>query len=132
VRYERADRILEEATQLALADLAEPEAAGSALEAAGLALAINEAARILNYVAVSKKGHHAETFLAASSVSRVATATALRAVAEAEFELLGAETFLHEGLDQHVVTSMTTPIAAGTYEIQLNNVARHCLALPRS
>jgi alkylation response protein AidB-like acyl-CoA dehydrogenase len=100
-------------------------------EAAGRAHAANEAARILNYVAVQERIDAGGGTRPAASVSRVATTVAVKQTAETAFELLGQAAFADREADEQLATAVTVPIAAGSYEMQLNNVARLSLQLPR-
>jgi alkylation response protein AidB-like acyl-CoA dehydrogenase len=98
---------------------------------AGRTYALNEAARILNYVAVQERTNDAGGPRPAASVSRVATVIALKAVATASRELVGQEALVDPWIDQQLASAVAVPIAAGSFEMQLNNVARLSLALPK-
>jgi alkylation response protein AidB-like acyl-CoA dehydrogenase len=84
-----------------------------------------------DYVAVEERISDPDGPRPRASLSRVATTQGMKAVAEAGRDLLGAESFLDPEADQMAVAAITTPIASGSYEMQLNNIARLCLALPR-
>jgi len=103
-----------------------------ARELAGRAFATNEAARVLNYVAVQERISAGGGPRPAASVSRVATTVAVRQTADTAFDLLGQSTFLDREIDEQLATAVTVPIAAGSYEMQLNNVARLSLHLARA
>ncbi|MGI8491827.1 MAG: acyl-CoA dehydrogenase family protein [Acidimicrobiales bacterium] len=100
-------------------------------ELAGRAFAANEVARILNYVAVQERITAPRGTRPAASVSRVATTAAVRQSAGAAFDLLGQAVLLDPEADEQLASAVTVPIAAGSYEMQLNNVARLFLGLPR-
>jgi alkylation response protein AidB-like acyl-CoA dehydrogenase len=129
-RFERTARVLDSVVRRATE---EPDGAlaPDAAAIAGRAYAINEAARILNYVAVDERIIDPDGPRPRASVSRVATVRGMKAVAEAGRDILGARSFTDPLADQMAVAAVTTPIASGSYEMQLNNIARLCLDLPR-
>ncbi|MCU4183441.1 acyl-CoA dehydrogenase family protein [Acidiferrimicrobium sp. IK] len=100
-------------------------------ELAGRALAYNEVARVLNYAAVQERISAGEGPRPAASISRVATVTAIRRTAETSLELLGQPALVDPEADEQLATATTVAIAAGSYEMQLNNVARLSLNLPK-
>ena len=70
--------------------------------------------------------------MASASVYRVAAAATELAVAQAFGDLLGTEAFVDESRgDTQWTLGLTAPVAAGALEIQLNNIARFGLGLPK-
>ena len=129
-RFERSARVLDRAVELAWSDPASPPDARDQY-AAGRAFAVNEAARLLNHVAVQERISDTGGPRPAASVSRVATIAGIKLVATTAKELLGQDALLERELDQQTASAVTVSIAAGSLEMQLNNVARLSLALPR-
>lgn len=128
-RFERSARALEAAVAQVRDD---PERFGvRQRELAARAMAANEAARLLNYVAVQERSSVTDGPRPAASVSRVATVDAIKITADTAFNLLGQLTFLDREADEQLATAITVPIAAGSYEMQLNNVARLSLHMPK-
>jgi alkylation response protein AidB-like acyl-CoA dehydrogenase len=129
-RFERTARVLDAVVENSIGTTPEsidPHVAATA----GRALVINEAARILNYVAVDERIEDPDGPRSRASVSRVATIHGMKAVADAGRDILGSTSFVDPLADQIGVAAITTPIASGSYEMQLNNIARLCLNLPR-
>lgn len=129
-RFERTSRVIDWIIRRTMTE------SGSDLDSrlaaiAGRSQVINEAARILNYVAVDERISEPDGPRPRASVSRVATVRGMKVAAEAGRDLLGAESFTDPQADQLSVAAITTPIASGSYEMQLNNIARLCLDLPR-
>jgi alkylation response protein AidB-like acyl-CoA dehydrogenase len=129
-RFERTARVLDSIVRRAIAE-GDGELDSNATVLAGRAQVINEAARILNYAAVDERIEHPDGPRPRASVSRVATIRGMKAVAEAGRDLLGVGSFTDPLADQMSVAAITTPIASGSYEVQLNNIARLCLDLPK-
>jgi alkylation response protein AidB-like acyl-CoA dehydrogenase len=129
-RFERTARVLDAVVTQA-ADDGEGDLSSNAAVIAGRAYVVNEAARILNYVAVDERIEDPDGPRPRASVSRVATVRGMKVVAEAGRDLLGPRSFTDPLADQMAVAAVTTPIASGSYEMQLNNIARLCLDLPR-
>jgi alkylation response protein AidB-like acyl-CoA dehydrogenase len=127
-RFELSARVLDGAVRRAWTD-EEPTEAEQ--EKAGRAYALTEAARMLNYVAVQERATAGDGPRPAASISRVATILAIKNVAATAQELLGQDGLVDPAVDEQVSTAITVSIAAGSYEMQLNNVARLSLALPR-
>jgi alkylation response protein AidB-like acyl-CoA dehydrogenase len=127
-RFERSIRVLDDIVEQRLKVCPEGlDGLDGAI--AGRAFVLNEAARILNYAAVEERIDEPDGPRPRVSVSRVATIRAMKAVAEAGRDLLGAESLVNPAADQMVVAAITTPIASGSYEMQLNNIARLSLGL---
>jgi alkylation response protein AidB-like acyl-CoA dehydrogenase len=130
-RHERADRSLDEL-------VAEAEAAGVDLDEAGVQEALGRsaaataAARMLNYVAADQAYRDDPGRATAASVYRTAMAQMEHGVTHAYLDVLGPQA-LDAGSrgDYSVIFSTTSTIASGTTEVQLNNVARHVLGLPK-
>jgi alkylation response protein AidB-like acyl-CoA dehydrogenase len=90
-----------------------------------------EAARVLYYRVIDERAKH-QAPSPNANMARVAMVDAERAVAEACVELGGADALRYDSVANHQLRkSMAAGIAAGTYEIQLNLVAREHLKLPR-
>jgi alkylation response protein AidB-like acyl-CoA dehydrogenase len=102
------------------------------LVAAGRSFALNEAARILNYVAVQERAADTGGPRPAAAISRVATITSLKDVAAVSADLVGQDALIDRKIDEQLASAVVIGIAAGSLEMQLNNVARLSLALPRS
>jgi alkylation response protein AidB-like acyl-CoA dehydrogenase len=128
-RFERSARVLDRAVELAWSEQSPPDDREQV--AAGRAYALNEAARILNYVAVQERAADTGGPRPAASVSRVATILAIRDVATTARDLVGQQALLDREIDQQTAAAVTVSIAAGSLEMQLNNVGRLSLALPR-
>ncbi|MGE0141148.1 MAG: acyl-CoA dehydrogenase family protein, partial [Ilumatobacteraceae bacterium] len=90
-----------------------------------------EAARVLYYRVIDERAKH-QAPSPNANMARVAMVDAERAVADACVELGGADALCYDSVANHQIRkSMAAGIAAGTYEIQLNLVAREHLKLPR-
>jgi alkylation response protein AidB-like acyl-CoA dehydrogenase len=130
-RHERADRSLDEL-------VAEAEAAGVAiddpqvLEILGRAAAATAAARVLNYVAADQAYRATPGQPLAASVYRAAMAQMEHGISHAYLDVLGAGALEAASRgDYSLIFSTTSTIASGTTEVQLNNVARYALDLPK-
>jgi alkylation response protein AidB-like acyl-CoA dehydrogenase len=100
-------------------------------EHVGAARAACEAARVLVYRVIDER---AQGLPASPNVyrARAAMVQAERAVGQVAGELMGAEGLLSGSLaDDQLRKSMVAGVAAGTYEMQLNSVARLALKLPQ-
>ena len=100
-------------------------------ERIGAARAACEAARVLVYRVIDER---AQGLPASPNVyrARAAMVQAERAVGQVAGELLGADGLLSGSLaDDQLRKSMVAGVAAGTYEMQLNSVARFALKLPQ-
>jgi alkylation response protein AidB-like acyl-CoA dehydrogenase len=121
-RYHRAAGYLDRiARWCADRDLLDDSAVVEALASARSAC---EAARLLVYQVYDEKtrGLHPEE---TAWVYRVATVRAERAVSEAAFKLMGAEGLeRHSYADAQFEWAVTSGIAGGSYEMQLNSLAR--------
>ncbi len=101
-------------------------------ERLGEARAATEAARLLFYVVIDEREHQLPPSPNAN-VARVAMVDAERLVGRLAADLLGPAG-LESGTiaDSALRKSMAAGVAAGTYEIQLNQVARRVLGMPKS
>jgi alkylation response protein AidB-like acyl-CoA dehydrogenase len=100
-------------------------------ERIGAARAACEAARLLVYRVIDER---ADGLSASPNVylARAAMVQAERAVGQVAGELMGSESLLAGSLaDDQLRKSMVAGVAAGTYEMQLNSVARFALKLPQ-
>ncbi len=101
-------------------------------ETLGLAYAWCEAARALNYVAVGERITDPHGARPMAAVSRSITGPMERTVGWACHEVLGDQALAGgTEADRQMVTGTTAMIAAGAYEVQLDQIARLCLELPR-
>jgi len=126
-RHENAERTLDAAVAWAGAAIDDP----SVLEEVGMAYATCEAARALNYAAVQERVLGLDSRRPTAAVSRAVTGPMESRVARACAEVLGPAG-LEQGsvAERQLVWGTTSPIAAGSYEVQLNLIARH-LGLPK-
>jgi alkylation response protein AidB-like acyl-CoA dehydrogenase len=130
-RFELSARVLDSAVR-ALPGPGLKSASDHVRVAVGRAFAATEAARILNYVAVQERSSASSVAARpAAAISRVATTIAVKQVARAARQLAGQHALVDPKLDEQHIAAVTVPIAAGSYEMQLNNVARLSLGLPR-
>jgi alkylation response protein AidB-like acyl-CoA dehydrogenase len=95
----------------------------------GQCWAMTEAARLLYYRVVDVRAHGGGP-TADSNMSRVAGSQAYRAVHELCLLLLGEEA-LERGSLGDATRSLSNSVAAGTYEIQLDQIATQALGMPR-
>jgi alkylation response protein AidB-like acyl-CoA dehydrogenase len=103
----------------------------SVCERLARARALCEAARVLAYRVIDERARGLAPS-ATAYVARAAMVQAERAVAESAMDVLGAEA-LQEGslADTQFRGSLAAGLAAGSYEVQLNLVARLLLGLPK-
>jgi alkylation response protein AidB-like acyl-CoA dehydrogenase len=101
-------------------------------ERLGEARAATEAARLLFYLVIDERGRD-QPQSPSANIARVAMVEAERLVGRLAADLLGPAG-LETGTiaDSALRKSMAAGVAAGTYEIQLNIVARQVLGLPKS
>jgi alkylation response protein AidB-like acyl-CoA dehydrogenase len=129
-RHECAERTLDAAVAWAEAegaDLDDP----SVVEELGMAYATCEAARALNYSAVHERTAGLDSRRPMAAVSRSVTGPMESRVARACLEVLGPNGLVRNSpAERQLVWGTTSPIAAGSLEVQLNIIARH-LGLPR-
>ncbi len=128
-RYARAALTLDELAEHARARgmLGDPRL----LERLGAARAACEAARLLSYRVIDQRAHGLPPS-ADTNVARVAGTLAERAVSELAFEIFGPEALEYGSFaDSHFRLAMTSGVAVGTTEVQLNLIASRCLGLPR-
>lgn len=128
-RWARAARLLDECVRAALErDQFDDPALQHAVGAAWTAC---EAARVLYYRVIDERARH-EPPSPSANLARVAMVEAERTVAQACLLLNGTEGLRYDSVANHQMRkSMAAGIAAGTYEIQLNLVARELLKLPK-
>lgn len=131
-RHEHADRMLDrlvDEAEAAEIDVQTPER----LEILGRIAARTAATRILNYVAVDESARRAPSAPGAASIYRTAMADMEHGVSHAYLDVLGTRALLPDSAgDYALLFSTTSTIASGTLEMQLNNVARNVLQLPRA
>ena len=130
-RHERADRALDEL-------VTEAGENGVALddphvqEVLGRAAAATAASRVLNYVAADLAYRDTPDRATAASTYRAAMGQMEHGITHAYLDVLGPQALDAESAgDYSVIFSTTSTIASGTTEVQLNNVARHILGLPK-
>jgi alkylation response protein AidB-like acyl-CoA dehydrogenase len=101
-------------------------------ERLGEARAATEAARMLFYRVIDEREHD-EPQSPSANLARVAMVDSERLVGRLAADLLGLAGLESGTLaDTALRKSMAAGVAAGTYEIQLNMVARRVLGLPKS
>ena len=128
-RWARAAHLLDECVERARAqgrfeDIRLQQLVGEALVAC-------ESARVLYYRVIDERAKGTPPS-ATANLARVAMVDAERAVADACVALQGTESLNYDSVANHQMRkSMAAGIAAGTYEIQLNLVARQHLGLPK-
>jgi alkylation response protein AidB-like acyl-CoA dehydrogenase len=128
-KYARAEYVLDRIATLAVEKgLFEREEVKRAL---GEAWAACEAARQLTYTSIDERAKN----LRPSGIAypaRAAMVQADRAVANAIFAVLGAETLAQGSIaTDQLFTAFTAGVATGTYEVQLELISRLVLNLPR-
>jgi alkylation response protein AidB-like acyl-CoA dehydrogenase len=117
------DRLAEWASDQGLLD--DPEVAGRF----GRARAACQAARILTYRVMDDRAKGRPN-TPTPYVARVAIVRGERAVAELGMDLMGSEGLLRRSrADSHVRTAMIAGLGGGSYEVQLNLIARLCLGM---
>jgi alkylation response protein AidB-like acyl-CoA dehydrogenase len=121
-RYARASRVLDDLIDWARRN--DRDIHPALRERLGRARATCEAARVLAYRVVDERAQgvppSANVYMA-----RIAMVQAERAVGEVGLELMGAESLVDGSpADEQLRKSMVAGVAAGTYEMQLNLVAR--------
>jgi alkylation response protein AidB-like acyl-CoA dehydrogenase len=130
-RHERADRSLDELVVEA-ADADVPLDDPHVQEVLGRAAAAAAASRVLNYVAADAAYRDSADRGTAASVYRAAMGQMEHGITHAYLDVLGPEALdAGSGGDYSVIFSTTSTIASGTTEVQLNNVARNVLGLPK-
>jgi alkylation response protein AidB-like acyl-CoA dehydrogenase len=101
-------------------------------EVLGMAYATCEAARAMNYAAVNEKVHDEGGRRPLAAVSRALTGPMETTAAEACMTVLGEHALVAKSpAVRQLAQGTTTPIAAGSLEVQLTLVARLCLDLPK-
>jgi alkylation response protein AidB-like acyl-CoA dehydrogenase len=93
-------------------------------------LALARAARVLFYRVVSLRARGSGP-TPDSNVSRVAGSQAYRALHELAMLVLGEEALIRDSIGD-MTRTMSSSVAAGAYEIQMDQIATKMLALPRS
>jgi len=129
-RWARAQRVLEELAVWAREHgmLDEPWL----VERLGEARAATEAARMLYYRVIDERALERPPN-ANANLARVAMVEAERAVGRLAADAMGLAGLAPGALADHALRrSMAAGVAAGTYEIQLNMIARLALRLPKS
>lgn len=130
-RHEHADRQLDRLVDEAAA-AGVPDDDPDVLVALGAAAAATAAARVLNYVAVDHRHHATPEQAGTASVYRTAMADMEHGITHAYLDVLGGNALDAESRgDYSLIFSTTSTIASGALEVQLNNVARHVLGLPK-
>jgi len=128
-RWARAARLLDQAVCEALAHKGLDDV--RLQEVVGRAWTVCEAARVLYYRVIDERARKVPPSPNAN-LARLAMVEAERTVAEACMALAGADALRYDSVANHQMRkSMAAGVAAGTYEIQLNLVARELLKLPR-
>jgi alkylation response protein AidB-like acyl-CoA dehydrogenase len=130
-RHEHADRALDRlVAEAGEAGLSSDD--GDLQVVLGRAAAATAAARVLNYVAVDEGYRDTPQRAGAASIYRTAMAQMEHGITHAYLDVLGpAALEARSHGDYSVIFSTTSTIASGTTEVQLNNVARHVLRLPK-
>jgi alkylation response protein AidB-like acyl-CoA dehydrogenase len=90
-----------------------------------------ESARVLTYKAMDQRAKGMRVDSGAAYVARAAMVRAERAVADAARQVMGPDGLVADSIrDRQLHTALVAGIATGTYEIQLNLIARLSLGLP--
>jgi alkylation response protein AidB-like acyl-CoA dehydrogenase len=98
----------------------------------GEVLEVCEAARMLAYHVVAERAE-GKPPSALGNMARLLSADSERAVAALALHLTGLESLVDGSIaDAAWRTALSTPVAAGTEEVQLNQIAQRGLGLPRS
>ncbi len=129
-RWERAARVLDAAAAWAEEEglLDDPHV----LDRLGESRAACEAARYLAYSVIDERAR-GETPSAQAYVARIAMVRADKLVAETVFDVMGQASVDNTSLAaQNFFSALTAGVAAGSYEVNLNLIARQVLRLPRS
>jgi len=130
-RHEHADRALDRLVAESAEAGITPDTPGY-LETLGNAAADNAASRVLNYVATDLGFRDSPDRASAASVYRASVAAMEWGVSDAYLDILGPQALNETSWgDYALMFSTTSSIASGALEIQLNNVARHVLRLPK-
>ena len=130
-RHEWVDRSLD---QLVDESLAENTDTGDERfwETLGRAAALTAASRVLNYAAVQAWSDDSAEFPQLAAIYRASMAQMELGAAHAFLDVLGPEALLESSRgDWQLVGGTLSSIGAGSLEMQLNNVARYVLHLPR-
>jgi alkylation response protein AidB-like acyl-CoA dehydrogenase len=128
-RWARAAYVLDEAIAAARADGREIDEI--AIQAIGVAKAACEAARMLYYRVIDERALKLPQSTN-SNIARVAMVKAERLVAEACQAIDKCDVLVYGSRSDHQLRkSLAAGIAAGTYEVQLNLIARLHLGLPK-
>ncbi|HRE02990.1 MAG TPA: acyl-CoA dehydrogenase family protein [Ilumatobacteraceae bacterium] len=128
-RWARAAFVLDEA--IAAARTAGRTFDAMAVEAIGVAKTACEAARILYYRVIAERALKLPQS-ANANIARVAMVKSERLVAEACLAIDRCDVLVYGSRSDHQLRkSMAAGIAAGTYEVQLNLIARLHLGLPK-
>jgi alkylation response protein AidB-like acyl-CoA dehydrogenase len=128
-RYARAAYVLDQLVAWAAAN--DVDLSSATIERIGAARAACEAARLLAYRVIDERclglPPSPNVYLA-----RAAMVQAERAVGAVSGELMADEGLIAGSIaDDQIRKSMVAGVAAGTYEMQLNTIARRALNLPR-
>jgi alkylation response protein AidB-like acyl-CoA dehydrogenase len=129
-RWERAARLLDAVANWAKEQgrLDDPDVQ----ERLGEARAACEAARYLAYVVIDERARNVAPS-AQAYVARIAMVRSDKLVAEMALEIMGESAVDDTSLAaQNYFSALTAGVAAGSYEVNLNLVARQVLGLPRS
>ena len=101
-------------------------------ETLGRAAALTAASRVLNYAAVQAWSDDSAEFPQLAAIYRASMAQMELGAAHAFLDVLGPEALLESSRgDWQLVGGTLSSIGAGSLEMQLNNVARYVLHLPR-
>jgi alkylation response protein AidB-like acyl-CoA dehydrogenase len=129
-RWERAARVLDAVASWAAEHgrLGDPYV----LERLGEARAACEAARYIAYSVIDERARGVPPS-AQAYVARIAMVRADKLVAETVFDIMGQGAVDNDSLAaQNYFGALTAGVAAGSYEVNLNLIARQVLSLPRS
>ena len=129
-RYARARLVLDQALQWADDNGVELSSARAGTGAARCAAAC-EAARLLAYRVIDQRAANRPPSVT-SNLARAAMVTADRLAGQLVVDIMGAEAMRSGSLaDETMRRSLAAGIAAGSYEMQLNLIARQHLGLPK-
>jgi alkylation response protein AidB-like acyl-CoA dehydrogenase len=130
-RHEWVDRTLDKLVQEAVVG-SDADTGDRFWETLGRAAALTAASRVLNYVAVQARNDHSREYQGHAAVYRTAMIQMELGAAHAFIDVLGPAALVESsGGDHQLMAATLSSLGGGSLEMQLNNVARYELGLPR-